>query len=505
MPYVLGIDVGTSCTAAATCALSPETNNVDVVRLGGRRATVPSVLHISQDGTFIVGDAAEQRAPVDPGRIARDFARRVGDDVPLVVSGGPATAEELTAALVTWVLQHVESQYGYPPERIVLTHPAGWGPYRRGLLHQALWRSGLTRVTLLPEPIAAGESHASREAAEPGSAYAVYGLGRDTFESAVIRRAEGGTFELLYSGETVENLGGAHFDDAMFDHVRGQLGRRWADPDPADPRSRPNMARLWYECAAAKVRLSTAAEAAVPVPVPQGVAQVRVNRTEFEDLIRADVESTVDSLLRTVRLSPVEPDELEAVLLVGGGARIPLVAELVSAALPCEVAPNPDPDLAPAMGAALAGVRLMTAPESSRAARQPSIEETSVLVATRGEVDRYGDSFEEPPPRPVVDITPLELPEKRRVLKFLPGFRANALGAMLIAVIALGLMLASAPHPGSATFRPAAPAPAALAGRSGGTAPIRAGLGTSASPAPANQTQPRVDRPGDNDDHEDAR
>ncbi|MBC8091995.1 MAG: Hsp70 family protein, partial [Pseudonocardia sp.] len=86
MGYQLGIDLGTTYTSAAVCRsddrrwVEPE-----VVTLGTRGATIPSVLFLGPDGSVVVGDAAERRAVTDPDRVVREFKRRIGDSTPIVV------------------------------------------------------------------------------------------------------------------------------------------------------------------------------------------------------------------------------------------------------------------------------------------------------------------------------------------------------------------------------------------------------------------------------------
>ena len=57
---------------------------------------------------------------------------------------------------------------------------------------------------------------------------------------------------------------------------------------------------------------------------------VRLDRTTFERLIAPHVDRTVDALCRTIASAGVEPSELTALLLVGGSARMPLVARTVT-------------------------------------------------------------------------------------------------------------------------------------------------------------------------------
>src|ERR671933_765310 len=105
MAYQLGIDLGTTFTCAAVCRSSGQRwGEPEVVTLGSRGATVPSVVFIGQDGSIVVGEAAERRALTDPDRVVREFKRRIGDPTPLMVGGRAWPAEELCAQVVRWVV-----------------------------------------------------------------------------------------------------------------------------------------------------------------------------------------------------------------------------------------------------------------------------------------------------------------------------------------------------------------------------------------------------------------
>ena len=100
MGYGLGIDLGTTWTAAATI----RDGRAEIVSLGDRAAAVPSVLLVRADGSVLVGDAAARRGLAEPDRVAREFKRRIGDTTPLVLGGTPWSAEALTARLLRWVV-----------------------------------------------------------------------------------------------------------------------------------------------------------------------------------------------------------------------------------------------------------------------------------------------------------------------------------------------------------------------------------------------------------------
>ena len=93
MGYVLGIDLGTTYTAVATY----RDGRAQIVSIGTRAAAIPSVVFLRQDSAVLTGEAADRRALSEPGRVAREFKRRMGDTTPIMVGGSPYSAEQLSA------------------------------------------------------------------------------------------------------------------------------------------------------------------------------------------------------------------------------------------------------------------------------------------------------------------------------------------------------------------------------------------------------------------------
>jgi molecular chaperone DnaK len=322
----------------------------EVVTLGTRGATVPSVLFIAPDGAVVVGEAAERRALTDPDRVVREFKRRIGDPTPIVVGGRAWAPEDLSARLVRWVVDRVAEREGGQATQIALTHPASWGSHKKDLLTAALARLDL-RVSLLAEPQAAALHYATQERITPGSTIAVYDLGGGTFDAAVVRKADrseaafgAAGFGLLGRPEGLDRLGGVDFDEVVFEHVREGLPAAFTDLDDTDTGVLSAVARVRRECTEAKEALSSDTDVSIPVLLPAGGGSVRLHRSEFESMIRPQVEETVDALRTAVRSAGCLPGELSAVLLVGGSSRIPLVAQLVSEGLARPVAVDADPN-----------------------------------------------------------------------------------------------------------------------------------------------------------------
>jgi len=343
MGYWLGIDVGSTVTAAAVCkAAGP----AEPVALGSNSVVVPSVVDLGEPGRLVVGEAAQQRAVTDPDRVVRAFTGRIGDEVPLVIGGQAYTAAQLTAMLAGWVVDQVTAQQGGPADGIVMTHPATWGDYKRSVLAAALAAAGLAQVRLCPEPEAAAAGYAG-----PGRTLAVYDLGGTTFDATVIRAGGAGAFTVLGSPQSLEHLGAADFDDAVFGHVLAAVPGL-AELDADDPATLTATAALRRQCTKATQALSADTEVTIPVTAPGIETQVRLHRAEFDDMIRPQLLETVQALRRALHTAQLDPHQLDTVLLVGGSCRIPLVAQLVSADLDQPVTIDPDPTTAIARGAA---------------------------------------------------------------------------------------------------------------------------------------------------------
>lgn len=402
MSYQLGVDLGTTFTAAAVY----RDGQVMTASLGSRGDAIPSVLLIRDDETMLVGEAAERRAFSEPERVAREFKRRLGDTTPILIGGSPFSAEALTARLLSWVVDEVSQREGGPPESTVVCHPANWGQYKIELLDQAIQLAGLAGARRITEPEAAAIHYSRQERVETGSVIAVYDLGGGTFDAAVLRKTPGG-FEVLGTPKGIERLGGIDFDAGIFGHVSAALGGLHG-LDEDDSMVVTAVARLRADCVAAKETLSSDTDATIPVMLPGNTTEVRLTRQEFEAMIRPSLRDSIGALRLAVESAGIDPADVSAVLLVGGSSRIPLVAQLVSAELGRPVNVDTHPKMTIALGAAVLGVE---AAESQLAAPPPApgppLAATAAATAAAAAVadpaaaamsDTTGAGLSSPPP-----------------------------------------------------------------------------------------------------------
>lgn len=471
MAYALGIDVGTTRTAAAVASAG----RAEIFTLGTDASAIPSVVMLRDDGGVLVGEAADRRTATDPDRTAREFKRRMGDPTPLVLGGVPVGAEALTGHVVRWVVGTVAERQGAAPDRVVLTHPAAWSAYKRDLLTEAARLAGVPDAVLLPEPQGAARHYASLDRVEEGTVIAVYDFGGGTFDAAVVRRTGGG-FELLGVPEGLERLGGIDIDQAVFAHVDTVLSGAASSLDRTDEGNRAALLRLRADCRRAKEALSSDTDVAIPVLLPGVTTEVRLTRAELEAMVRPRLTETVDALRRAVRSAGLDESGVHRVLLVGGSSRMPLVADLVREQTGIAIALDADPKHAIALGAARWADELTGQPGIAGNAPSPDPAVAAapvggVVVATPPPVPPAPD----PLPTPAWQPAPAAATAAGGNRGLLAVFVGLALLAVVVVVVAV--VRSQSPAPPAATPTTVATSTAAgaptssAASGSGGTTP----------------------------------
>jgi actin-like ATPase involved in cell morphogenesis len=456
--YCLGIDLGTAFVAAAVA----RADQVKMVALGDRSVVMPSVVYARDDGALITGEPAARRAVSNPDRVASEIKRRLGDPTPLMLGESAYSVTDLLGTLLRNVLDRVAAEQGGPPERLMLTHPANWGPHRQKVFAEAARFAGVENWRTVTEPEAAAAHYAATRTMAVGEVIAVYDLGGGTFDATVLGRTESG-IEVLGAPQGIERLGGADLDEAILSFVNHATGGALTKLDLGDPRTAVALARLRQDCVLAKEALSVDNEVTIPVFLPGRHEGVELSRSQFEGIIRAQVESTILALTRALHSASITPDRLSAVLLVGGSSQIPLVARMIEEQLGCRVAVDAHPKHAVALGAA-GLIRSAGGADSGAGVLPPPSENAS----------RPGDAAPEPHPT-AVRGTPAARDPKASTAAGTPGrYRrgiAIAAGVLLFAGAATGLGVSLSQNPTEGGHGQAAGHPDAAGAASAGVAP----------------------------------
>ncbi len=415
--WTLAIDFGTSFTTAAILA----DGRAELLEFDNSRY-LPSAVFLDDDGQLLVGRHALNRAEVFPERVERCPKRALVAGPAVRLGGQDVPVTDLVAALLRRVYDEAARRQGAGSlELVLLTHPARWGPWEIGLLGKAAAKAGLPEPRFVSEPVAAATYYAHARPVAAGACVAVYDLGGGTFDTAVLRRADGG-FELAGPPGGHDRLGGEDFDAALLeligDHAEAADPRAWETLMTGEGRAQSRArVRLRRDVTEAKHALSERLATSV---LPDGHDdELRLTRAEFEERIARPLKESVDELLATVARAGLGPADLAAVHLTGGSSRIPRISDLLAETLGALPVVEGDPKGVVALGA------LQTARPAPEAAR-PATAATPVSRPAAGSPPARPRT-----PRPVADPAPAP---------WLVTLRLGLRGVLALALLGLVLL-----------------------------------------------------------------
>ena len=349
MTYSLGVDLGTTTSAAAL----RRGTRLEVCALGDLTATMPSVVVERSDGSLLVGEAAAERTRYDTTLVARHVTAHLDDPEGIVLDGRPHDPAWLTQALLETVIDRVRRLHGDRPHDVVLTYPL-FPPGESSALLERVGEAAVGGVQLIPHPVAAVAKLAHDVDIAVGTTVAVLDFGGGTFEATIVRRTDRG-FDVVGPPGGLADFGGVDIDDAVFARVDAELGHVLQTVPRDDVDGMAALRRLRTACRAAKEWLSSSPDTTVEVALPRMSTWVPIRRADLETDIGPWLIAAVDEVAQTIAASGLVPEDVHVALLVGGSSRIPLFGELVSSRLGLPIVADTFPELTVALGAALFG------------------------------------------------------------------------------------------------------------------------------------------------------
>ena len=358
MSKIIGIDLGTSNTAAAvmeggkpTIIPSAEGNSI-----GGK--AFPSYVAFTKDGQRLVGEPARKQAVLNPEGTATAFKRKMGENFKFNLRGNEFTPQQLSAFILQKVKKDAEAFLGTTVEKAVITVPAYFNDNQRQATKDAGKIAGLEVVRLVNEPTAAALAFGIDKLGKEQKIL-VFDLGGGTLDVTIMEMGAEGTFSVLAtSGDT--KLGGTDMDNAIIDWIVTEFRKENGIDLSKDKQA---MMRLKDGAEKAKIELSTTMETEINLPFitadqngPKHL-QMTLSRAKLESLVRPTVERCGASIDRAITDSGLSMSNIDKIIMVGGPTRMPIVQEYVEKHVGKKIERGVDPMECVADGAAIqAGV-----------------------------------------------------------------------------------------------------------------------------------------------------
>ena len=356
-----GIDLGTTNSLVASVRSGMAATLPDA----GGEHLLPSVVRYRADSDPQVGSAALEAATTDPlntiasakrlmGRGVEDV-KRIGSHLPydfvagasnmplLHTAAGDVSPVEVSAEILRVLKARAEQTLGGELQGVVITVPAYFDDAQRQATRDAGRLAGLNVLRLLNEPTAAAVAYGLDK--ESGGVTAIYDLGGGTFDISILRLNRG-VFEVMSTaGDT--GLGGDDLDRAVASWIMQQAGIR-------DDAGHHQMRRLMHVARDAKEALSDIDTTIVAVLLEDGGEwRGELTRERFNELVDPLVQKTLAPCRRALRDAGIRNTDVQAVVMVGGSTRVPLVREKIAGFFGREPLVDIDPDKVVAVGAAI--------------------------------------------------------------------------------------------------------------------------------------------------------
>jgi len=357
MPKIIGIDLGTSNSAAAVMEggkpviiPSAEGNS-----LAGK--AFPSYVAFTKDGQLLVGEPARRQAVTNPEGTVFEAKRKMGTNFKYTLNGKDYTPEQISAFILQKIKKDAESYLGQPVPKAVITVPAYFDDAQRQATKNAGEIAGLKVVRIINEPTAAALAYGLDKVGQEQKIM-VFDLGGGTLDVTIMDFGQG-VFEVIStSGDT--QLGGKDMDSALINFII-QSFKAESGVDVSGDKMAMNRVREAAE--KAKIELSTTLETDINLPFitadsngPKHM-QMKITRAKLEDLVRPIIEKMRGPMQQAITDAKLAPSQIDKIILVGGPTRMPIVQKFVEDYIGKQVERGIDPMEAVAKGAAIqAGV-----------------------------------------------------------------------------------------------------------------------------------------------------
>ncbi len=374
MGKVLGIDLGTtnSCMAIMEGGKPTVIPNAE----GGR--VTPSVVAFTKTGEILVGQLAKRQAITNAENtvfsVKRLMGRRYDDemvqkakailpykivkgdkgDARVEIKGKQYTPQEISAMILKKLKQDAEAYLGEKITDVVITVPAYFNDSQRQATKDAGRIAGLNVLRIINEPTAASLAYGLDK--NKNQKIAVYDLGGGTFDISILEIGDG-VFEVkATNGDTF--LGGDDFDQRIIDYLADEFKKEHGIDLRNDQMA---LQRLKEAAEKAKIELSTAMQTEINLPFITADASgpkhlnMTLTRAKLEQLTIDLIEKTIGPCKDALNDAGLKPEDIDAVILVGGMTRMPKVQEVVKNFFGKEPHKGVNPDEVVAIGAAIQG------------------------------------------------------------------------------------------------------------------------------------------------------
>ncbi|MHC1682929.1 MAG: molecular chaperone HscC [Clostridiaceae bacterium] len=336
----IGIDLGT--TNSLVAYWDGDKANLIPNSIGSN--LTPSVVSIDENGEIYVGQIAKERIVTHPHLTAANFKRYMGTEKIYKLGKYSFTPEELSAFVVKALKSDAEAFFSCEVTDAVISVPAYFNDAQRKATKRAAELTGLKVERLISEPTAAAISYGFHQE-KSETKFLVFDLGGGTFDVSILEM-----FECVMEVKSIAGdnfLGGEDFTELLLSYFVSNCD---IDIENLSLKARSILSKQAESC---KYQLTNDSIGKMSFSTINTNYETTIDRTEFEKLVSPLLIKLRQPTERALRDADLTPNDIDAVVLIGGATRMPVVKSVVSKMFGKLPYTNINPDEAVALGAAI--------------------------------------------------------------------------------------------------------------------------------------------------------
>ncbi len=355
MGKIIGIDLGTSNSAAAVLVGGKPTiiPSAEGLTLGGK--AFPSVVAFTKDGQRLVGEPARRQAISNPDRTITAIKRKMGTSYKVKIDGKEYTPQEISAMILRKIKEDASAYLGEEVTEAIITVPAYFNDNQRQATKDAGRIAGLDVKRLINEPTAAAVAY-GLDKKTASLKVAVLDLGGGTFD-VTIMEMDNQVFEVISTaGDTA--LGGTDMDKLLVNYLVSEFKKEAGVDLKSDSMA---LQRVKEAAEKAKIELSNSITTEINLPYITATTDgpkhlnITLTRAKLEQLIDPVLKRLDAPILKALQDSGIAREAINKIILVGGPTRMPIVQKKFNRLLGKTPERSIDPMECVAMGASVQG------------------------------------------------------------------------------------------------------------------------------------------------------
>ncbi|GKU30471.1 molecular chaperone HscC [Clostridium folliculivorans] len=339
MPAI-GIDLGTTNSLVAYWT---EDGPRIIPNIHGSNLT-PSVVGVDDNNEIVIGAVAKERLITHPHMTASVFKRYMGTNKEYKLGKYSFTSVELSSFILRALKEDAEVFLGEEVKEAVISIPAYFNDTQRKATKQAAELAGLKVERLISEPTAAAIAYGLHQEEEE-TQFIVFDLGGGTFDVSILELFEGVMEVRSISGDNF--LGGEDFTNLLVSYFVD------SEKIEVESLSSKEKSALYKQAEICKRAIGESNSGTMSFTLGDKTYEKAINKDEFDKLATQLLFRFRNPIERALRDAELSPSEMDAVILIGGATRMPIIKSVVSKMFGKLPYTNINPDEAVALGAAI--------------------------------------------------------------------------------------------------------------------------------------------------------